>query len=79
MQNGDKVKKVLSQMEREHVNPFVVEVGMNGVRVLGAKLRKFILQMEREHVIPFVVGAETGCVYLEPTQVCNGCVYLEQS
>jgi hypothetical protein len=39
------------------------------VRVLGAKLRKFLSQMEREHVIPFAVGAGTGCVYLEPTQV----------
>jgi hypothetical protein len=79
VQNSDKVKKVLSQMEREHVIPFAVGVGMNGVHVLGAKLRKFILQMEQEHVIPFVVGAGTRCVYLEPTQVCNGCVYLEQS
>ena len=58
---------------------FAVGAGMNGVRVLGAKLRKFLSQMEREHVIPFVVGVGTGCVYMEPTQVCNGCVYLEQS
>ena len=40
-----------------------------GVRQGGKVMKKFLSQMEREYVIPFAVGAGTGGVYLEPTQV----------